>query len=330
MNRSVLPGIILFATLLAGCGDHTPAGAPPPAAGRQTPAPTPSSSAFVPRRAAARLATWHLPYAVAREAAVPTTGRSVILAGGLMAGDRTTGNAIGLKLTSGRVTRLPPLLVPVHDTAAGLVDGRPTLVGGGNTSEQSLVQSLDHGRWRREGGLPTTRSDLEVVEWRDRAYAIGGFDGTSEPTSILRISAPGHPHRVGTLKQGVRYAAVARIHAHVFVIGGEVDGHELDTIQRIDLDTGRVRSAGRLPAPLGHAMAAAVGGRILVMGGRVSPSRQTAAMWWFDPATRRFHPAGRLPVPLSDAAVATSGHRVWLLGGETPAVTDDVTAVTLR
>jgi hypothetical protein len=82
--------------------------------------------------------------------------------------------------------------------------------------------------------------------------------------------------------------------------------------------------------PLGHAMAAAVGRRVLLVGGRVTPDQQTAAMWWFDPATGRFTHAGVLPHPLSDAGVATFGHRIWLLGGEDPAVTDGVLTISLR
>jgi hypothetical protein len=77
-------------------------------------------------------------------------------------------------------------------------------------------------------------------------------------------------------------------------------------------------------------MAAAVGTRILLVGGRVAPDRQTAAMWWFDPASGRFTHAGTLPHPLSDAGVATYGHRVWLLGGEDPAVTDGVLTISVR
>jgi len=49
------------------------------------------------------------------------------------------------------------------------------------------------------------------------------------------------------------------------VIGGEVAGRELDSIQRIDLASGRVQPAGQLPVPLGHATAAAavrVGGLV--------------------------------------------------------------------
>ena len=118
--------------------------------------------------------------------------------------------------------------------------------------------------------------------------------------------------------------------SRAYVIGGEVAGQELDTIQSVDLTNGRTRIVGHLPRPLGHAMAASIGGRILLMGGRTTPTSTTDAMWWFDPATRRVRPAGHLPIPLSDAAVAAHGNRIWLLGGETPDITDAVTTVILR
>src|SRR4029078_12853523 len=135
---------------------------------------------------------------------------------------------------------------------------------------------------------------------------------------------------VGALIHGVRYAATARVGSSVFVFGGEDAGREGDNIPRRDLATGGVQPAGPLPVPLGHAMAATIGGRILLMGGRVTPDSQTAGMWGFDPATARFPRAGRLPEALSDAAVASYGHRIWLLGGEDPRVADGVLTISLR
>jgi hypothetical protein len=254
----------------------------------------------------------------------------MLLAGGLLPGDRTTGRVVLLDLRSGRATSSPSLLVPVHDAAAGLVHGRPTVVGGGNTAESAALQSLGSGAWRPIGNLPSTRSDVSVVEWHHHAFVIGGYDGTSEPTGVLRVTPQGATRRVGELTHGVRYAATARIGSHVYVLGGEVAGRELDTIQRVDLRTGRTRPAGRLPVPLGHATAVAVAGRILVIGGRVTPARQTDGLWWFDPVTGRVLPAGHCPFPVSDAAVATHGHRIWVLGGETPRITDDVVEMTVR
>jgi hypothetical protein len=280
--------------------------------------------------AAVRAATWRLPYPVARAALIGTGRRSVVLAGGLLAGDLSTPHVLRLDLRSGRTRQLPPLAVPVHDTAGGLLDGSPTVVGGGNSTEQSVVQSLVRRRWVATGNLPTTRSDLGVVEWHGHAYVIGGYDGATVPRSILRLSPGSAPRHVGRLLRGVRYAALARVRSEVYVFGGEVAGRELGTVQEVDLATGHARPAGRLPVALGHAMAATVGDRILLMGGRVDPSRQTDRMWWYDPGTDHFRRAGRLPLRLSDAAVTAYGAHVWLLGGETPAVTDRVIDVTVR
>lgn len=332
MSRRSSAALLLVA-LTAGCGgqgshasSHRPADrrtATSPSAGQSR------GSSFTPNHASAHLARWRLPYAVAREAAVGARGGSVILAGGLVPGDRTTGRVVRLDLASGRANPLAALAVPVHDTAAGLVAGRPTVMGGGNTVEQAVVQSWESTGWREVGRLPTTRSDLSVVEWHRHAYVIGGYDGTTVPREILRIGARGAPRPVADLIRGVRYAATARVGSEVFVFGGEVAGRELDTVQRVDLASRKVTRAGRLPVPLGHAMAAAVGDRILVVGGRVTPGRQTRAMWWFDPETSRFRRAGRLPFPLSDAAVASYRRRIWILGGERPGITDAVTVVRL-
>lgn len=329
MSRRLL-SVVLLATLLAGCGDHPPDAGPRPSDSvRTTPTPV-TQSPRVSRIASVAAASWRLPYPVARAAVVRTPNGSVILAGGLLDGDRSTSRVLSIGLLSGRIEQIPPLAVPVHDTAGGRVVGAPTVVGGGNATEQSVVQSRVRGRWHPVGNLPTTRSDLAVAEWRGSAYVIGGYDGTSVPRTVLRLSRDAAPRPIATLLRGVRYAATARLHSDVYVFGGEVAGRELGTVQKVDLATGHTRPAGHLPRPLGHAMAVTVGDRILVMGGRTAPDRQTGRMWWYDPTTHRVRGAGRLPDPVSDAAVASYGRHVWLLGGETPAVTDRVTEVTLR
>lgn len=327
--RPLVP-LVLLLPLLTGCGSGPPGAGPPPTASNHAhdrstkPKPAPTTTAM------AHLARWRLPYRVARAALISLRAGSAILAGGLLPGDTSTARVLRLDLATGRSNPLPALRVPVHDTAGGVVAGRPTVVGGGNATEQPLVQTYVHGRWRPEDALPSPRSDLATAQWRHHVYVVGGYDGASVPRDVLRLSARAAPDRAGTLLHGVRYAAVARVRSALLVFGGEVAGRELATIQRVDLTTGRSRPAGRLPHALGHAMAATVGGRILVMGGRVTPNAQTDAMWWYDPATGRVRPAGQLPSAISDAAVAVSGRHVWLLGGETPLITDRVVEVTVR
>jgi N-acetylneuraminic acid mutarotase len=102
----------------------------------------------------------------------------------------------------------------------------------------------------------------------------------------------------------------------------------IDAIQRIDSHTGRARVVGHLPRPLGHAAVVALGGSMLLAGGRTRPNAVTAAMWWFDSATLTFRRAGRLPYPLADAGVFRTGRTAYLIGGETPHLSDGVIRIT--
>jgi hypothetical protein len=240
----------------------------------------------------------------------------------MLPGDSSTDRVTTIDPVTGRSTPAPALAVPVHDAAGGLVRGAPAVFGGGNASEQSLVQALHGQTWRAVAHLPTTRSDLSVVSAGGTSLVIGGYDGTNVPRHILRVGR--RATTVGALRTGVRYAATAVVGRSAYVFGGEVDHQELDQVQRVDLDTGRTVVVGRLPRPLGHASAVAVGGRVLLLGGRITPDRQTDAIWWYDPANGRFTRAGRLPAALSDSSAVTVGQQVWLLGGEDPGVTDRV------
>jgi hypothetical protein len=333
--------VVLTLPLLVACGTSSSASAPtggppggptggPTGSGASSPTGSPTTKPFVPHLATVSAAPWRLPLASGRQAVVPVGKQTVILAGGLVAGDQSTGEALRIDLATGRVSRLQPLVVPVHDVAGGLVGGVPTVVGGGNATEQDVVQQLSTGAWHVAGHLPTTRSDLSVVQQGTGALVVGGYDGSSVPTTILSLAPDGSTTPAGRLVRGVRYAATARLAHTAYVFGGEVLGAELDTVQAVDLRTGNARVVATLPVPLGHAMAAGVGGRVLLVGGRVTPDQQTGAMWWFDPVTRRFTRAGTLPRPLSDAAVVSFGHRVWLLGGEDPTVTDGVVTISVR
>ena len=187
VSRRLL-SVVLLATLLAGCGDHPPGAGPRPSDSvRTTPTPVYSVAARVQDRLRGRCEL--APAVPGREGrGGPDTNGSVILAGGLLDGDRSTSRVLSIGLLSGRIEQIPPLAVPVHDTAGGRVVGAPTVVGGGNATEQSVVQSRVRGRWHPVGNLPTTRSDLAVAEWRGSAYVIGGYDGTSVPRTVLRLS----------------------------------------------------------------------------------------------------------------------------------------------
>ena len=328
--------VVLAAAGTTGCtGGGTTARPGPPrgsSASASTARPAAPSRARHPARLRVTRTSWRLPEPVSREAvASGADGSSAVVAGGLLAGDRSTPRAYVLHLASGTTTALPPLGTPVHDTAGVRLRGRTLVLGGGNASEQSTVQSLAPGGWRLRGHLPGARSDLSAVRVGDRAFVVGGYDGGAPALPAVLSTADGRRWRVvARLPVPVRYAAVVAVGTTIWVFGGERNGAMVDAVQRVDPATGAARVVAHLPHRLGHASALLLGDRVLVAGGRTGPDRLTARLWWFEPGSGRFRRAGRLPTPLADAAALTRGSTGYLVGGETPAFSDRVLRLRLR
>ena len=318
---AVVGGCTSSAGVSASKPAHRPAS---PSAASSSPAAHPSG----PLHVTVRAVHWHLPVPVSRGAVVPV-GHGGVLAGGLLAGDVSTTHAYRVDPAAGTVTPIARLAVAAHDVAGATTGGAPTLFGGGGATELSVVQRLGRGsHWHVVGHLPGARSDLSAAQDGASVLLIGGYDGVTSPPALLRTS-DGHRFRpVGRLPHGLRYAAVAIRNGTAWVLGGEQNDVELRSVYAIDLSTGAVRRAGRLPIATGHAAAVWVGHRILLLGGRRSPQNPTAAMWWFDPARHHWSRAGRLPYPVADAPALTVGSSTYLLGGETPSFTTRVARVS--
>jgi N-acetylneuraminic acid mutarotase len=256
-------------------------------------------------------------------------GTGALVAGGLGPGDVSTARVLSIDVRSGVVRFRSDLAEPTHDSAGMVLAGHPTVFGGGAANELDVVQSMNrHGSWAVVGHLPQARSDLSVASaGASRAVVVGGYDGSRTPTTILGTADGARFTSLARLPFGIRYAAVARWRGDLWVFGGEVAGHEIDEVLRVDVRSGRVRTMGRLPRPLGHATVVPVGRRVLLLGGRPAPQTVTDQMWWYDPARDSWTRAGRLPYPVADAPSVTVGGAAFLFGGETPDFTGRVTRV---
>ena len=227
---------------------------------------------------------------------------------------------------------LPRLPVDVHDTAGVRLGGRTLVLGGGNASEQAVVQARRRGRWRVDGRLPAARSDLTAVVAHGRAYVVGGYDGGSPALGDVLASRDGRSWRVAAhLPLPVRYAATVLVGGALWVFGGERNGAMVDAVQRIDVGTGRAEVVGHLPRPLGHAAAVVLDGRVLLAGGRTGPDTVTDRMWWFSPASGGSRgPVGCRPASPTRHRSPRTPAPPTSIGGETPALTDRVARLTLR
>ena len=322
---ATVPMLALGACSQSGAG--APA-APPSRATHASAAPSSgaSTTSGPPHLARVRPAGFRLPTAIGREAVI-TTGCTAVVAGGLDGGDSSVATAYRLDLRQGRVNGLPSLPVPVHDTA-GVLNGRPLVIGGGNAAEQSAVQAWDGSRWHVVGHLRQARSDLVAASVAGHVIVMGGYDGTRPAEPYILSSTDARTWNViGVLPVPVRYPASTVADGAIWLFGGESAHVTKSAIQRIDPATGRARVVGRLPRPSGHAVAIPLGRRILIAGGRTADGTVTDRMWWFDPRTGAVTGAGHLPHPLSDSAVAQCQGSYYLVGGESPAITDQVLRV---
>jgi hypothetical protein len=324
----VATSVLLLASCTSAPSPSTSGPEPTPSAGssaRSAPPVSPSRPAPPAVLRVSRL-PGRLPEPLAREALSRTADPArVVVAGGLLAGDRSSRSTYVLDLRTGRTRPLPDLPTAVHDTAGATLAGRQVVIGGGNASEQSVVQTRRATGWRVLGNLPDARSDLGAVTGRGQVYVVGGYDGRSPALAGVLRSVDGRRwSTVARLPVPVRYAAAALVGGTLWVFGGAVAGAMRDEVQRVDLAAGRARVVAHLPYAVGHEVAVELGGRLLVAGGRTGQDRVTARMWWFRPGSGRFVAAGRLPTPLADSAVVGGGTTAYLVGGETPALSDRV------
>jgi N-acetylneuraminic acid mutarotase len=260
-------------------------------------------------------APWLLPAPISRSVAL-ADGSSVLIIGGLDANQASSSGVFRLDPQSGALSQLGSLVSPAHDAAGAMIDGRPFLFGGGAQASIDAVQSVaPTGQATIVGHLPQPRSDLGAVKIGATVYLIGGYTGSVATRDVLATTDGIHFRVAAQLATGVRYPAVSAIGNVIYVFGGEWANSASDTVQAINVGTGKVRVVGRLPQPRTQASAFALGNTVFVAGGR-TPSGLSSEILRFDPAHITFSRAGSLPAAVADAAVATVGRSAFLIGGE--------------
>jgi hypothetical protein len=262
-----------------------------------------------------------LPATLSRAVAlIEPEGRLLIL-GGLRDGDQSTNAVLQIVPATGAVTVVGRLATAVHDAAGAVLDGVPTLFGGGNSSETGAIQQDGSV----VGSLPGPRSDAVAVSLDGNVVIVGGFDGTRSLTAVLTVTDPTIVTPLANLPIAVRYPAVAVTGTgaaqRILVIGGESGGVATDVVQQIDPATGTATIVGHLPYPRTQASALVLGGQLLVVGGEssgLSGAHVFSDILRWQPLSARFTEAGTLPYPVADAAPAVVGCTGYLVGGETP------------
>jgi N-acetylneuraminic acid mutarotase len=259
-----------------------------------------------------------LPAPASRVVAVAAGGH-VLMLGGLVAGT-TSAQVLRLDPAAAKITAAGRLAHATHDAGGAVLGGSVFVFGGGVQASADWVQSVPvaGGSGALVGHLPTPRSDHVVASNGTTAYVVGGYATGPGLTDVLATTNGTTFHIVAHLVTGVRYAAAALVGGALWVVGGERDGAQVDTVQRVDLATGAASVVGHLAAPLSHATATVLDGTLLVVGG-LSAGKHLDAIERLDTATGATSLVGHLPTAASDTAVAVLGDAAYVIGGETSA-----------
>ena len=160
--------------------------------------------------------------------------------------------------------------------------------------------------WRSLAPLPGKRGAAVAVEAGGKIYVIGGattVEGSKEPWT-LSSGAATSPQSVSPF---FTFFGPARV---------------LNTNDVYDPATNKWESRKPMSVPRNHAFAAAVNGKIYVIGGRtgsayIMTATNTNVVEQYDPATDTWSgPLQRMPTARSGGGWGTDGRRIYCAGGE--------------
>jgi N-acetylneuraminic acid mutarotase len=211
--------------------------------------------------------------------------------------------------------------------AVGL--GGQIYVGTGLTLREGEFRSLSEfyrfdpsqGTYESVADVPQRLDHAALVAHDDAIYVIGGYVDTTPVAQVWRYSVRAEewaalaPMRIA---RGSPAAAV--IGDKIYVAGGSKDEQgavtgALSSVEVYDIATGAWSSAPDMPTPRHHHGAAALDGRLVVVGGRNADDLSLDVAEQFDPASGRWTRLPSLPAGSGGVAVVAAGDRIVAVGG---------------
>jgi non-specific serine/threonine protein kinase len=245
----------------------------------------------------------------------------LVVGGGFLEDGATSARADAYSPRRDRWRRLPDLPVAVNHAMAASDGKRVYLVGGyaGQIGAGQAVRGawvLDGGRWRTLPRPPAARAAGGAAIVRGKLYVAGGV-GTSglakqtmvyDPARRRWTWAPGPTPR--------EHLAVTALGGRVYALAGRLGGIDtnLGALQSYVPGARRWADLPPIPHPRGGTGAAALGNRIVSVGGE-EPGGTVASVYAYDVAARRWDRLDDLPTPRHGLGVATLGGRVYVVGG---------------
>ena len=244
-----------------------------------------------------------------------------------------------------------PFPEPDEELYGVAVNGKLYVIGGwGEGKARGANYEYDPAtdKWTKKTSMPRPAHHAALAASNGKIYVCGGF--VAPEKSPLPIGAAWQPiddvweydpaadsWKALAPLPGKRGAAVAvEAFGKIYVIGGAttVEGSKapfftfmgpcnvLSTNDVYDPATDKWESRKPMAVPRNHAFAAAVNGKIYVIGGRtghgfIMSATNTDVVEEYDPANDMWSaPKERMPTPRSGGGCGTDGRRIYVAGGE--------------
>ena len=128
--------------------------------------------------------------------------------------------------------------------------------------------------------------------------------------------------RAGMLVANSEFA-LAESNGRIYVLGGYPSSRQSSrTVQVYDIASDRWELGPQLPQPNNHGMAAAVNGKIYLIGGQLTDDQEGASrvdtVYELDPVTGAWVEKARMPTPRSGGVAVAHGGKIYVAGGRLP------------
>jgi N-acetylneuraminic acid mutarotase len=219
---------------------------------------------------------------------------------------------------------LAPLLSVRQEHAVAVLGGEVFVVGGFTPGATNSVEAYDpaSNTWRAIAPFPSVLHHANVAVVSERLFVAGFYVGSSftdASGSVFEYDAAGDawteraPLPAGTERAS---ACVAALDGLIYLFGGARDGSVAEA-SVYDPDSDSWRELPPLREPREHCAAGAIGGRIVIAGGRADGiGGFQPNTWIFDPATEAYAPGAPLLTARGGVAGAVLGERLFIFGGE--------------
>lgn len=227
-------------------------------------------------------------------------------------------------------TTVTPLPEGRHHAGIAVLNGKLYVIGGFAQSLLSVwkavptVYQYDSASavWRELPQMPTARGALGVAVYRDRLYAIGGYDGDQNTTAVEVFDPQSNTWSTAASIPTPRdHLAVVTAGSRIYAIGGRSDldyRQNMAVVEEYDPESDQWQSRAKLPTARSGIAAGVIDGHIYVLGGE-SGQGTFATNEMYAPDADKWHDMAPMPTARHGLGAAVVGNRLYVIsGGPTP------------